>query len=165
VKQVIKLTGLILSILYAVIILWFYVRQPRSFAEITTQAAVDINVYSIKQENFDEAIREFNRGHFEVAIEQFKLADTAQRDAPTQFYIAYSYYLLGRGKFADDDDLFRLGLAAIERCLASAPNHIFEIDRQDLEIKNAGQLQARFQEGLQITPADFNPLNWFKKTR
>ncbi len=163
-KRIIKLTGLIIALLYAGIIIWVYVRQPRSFAEIKTQAAVEVNVYAIKQENFDEAVKQFNSGHYQVAINQFKLADPGERDATSQFYMAYCYYLLGRGKFADDDELFREGLTAIERCLDSAPNHIFEIARQDLEIKNAGELRARFQEGLQVTPADFNPLNWFKKT-
>ena len=60
--------------------------------------------------------------------------------------------------------MFQQGLAAIERCIANAPSNIFEIDRADLEIKNAGQLRARFQEGLEITPDDFNPFNWVKKT-
>jgi hypothetical protein len=141
------------------------VRQPRSFAEIKTQAAVEANVYSVKQDNFDEAISQFNQGQHQVAIDQFKLADPAERDAQTQFYIAYSYYLLGRGRFTDDDEMFQKGLAAIDRCIARAPNNIFAIDRGDLEIKNAGQLRARFLEGLAITPADFNPLNWFKKTK
>ena len=163
-KRIIQLTGIILAIIYGVIIIWFYVRQPRSFAEIKTQAAVAANVYSVKQENFDEAIRQFNSGKYQVAIDQFKLADPAEGDAKTQFYIAYCYYRLGRGRFADDDVMFQQGLAAIERCIANAPSNIFEIDRADLEIKNAGQLRARFQEGLEITPADFNPFNWVKKT-
>lgn len=164
-KRIIQLVGIIIAIFYGMIIVWLYVRQPRSFAEIKTQAAIEANVYSIKQENFDEAIKEFNSGQYQVAIDQFKLADPAERDAKTQFYIAYSYYHMGRGRFTDDDEMFQRGLAAIERCLASAPNNIFEIDREDLEIKNAGQLRARFQEGLEVTPADFNPLKWFEKTK
>lgn len=163
-KRTIQLTGIILALVYGVMIVWFYVRQPRSFAEIKMQAAVEMNAYSIKQENFDEAVRQFNQGHYQAAIDQFNLADPAQQDAASQFYVAYSYYLLGRGKFADDDQLFRLGLAAVDRCLAVAPNHIYQSDRQDLEIKNAGQLRVRFQEGLEVTPSDFNPFNWFKKT-
>jgi hypothetical protein len=162
VKRILQLTGIGLAIIYGVIIIWLYVRQPRSFAEIKTQAAIETNVYSIKQENFDEAMKQFNAGQYAVAIDQFKLADPAEGDAKTQFYIAYSYYRLGHGRFTDNDEMFQKGLAAIDHCIASAANHIFEIDREDLEIKNAGQLRARFQEGLEVTPADFNPLNWFK---
>jgi hypothetical protein len=57
--------------------------------------------------------------------------------------------------------MFRKGLAAIDRCLASAPNNIFEIDRADFEIRNATALRQRFKEGLEVSPSDFNPLDWF----
>ncbi|MEW6127177.1 MAG: hypothetical protein AB1757_09070 [Acidobacteriota bacterium] len=164
-KRITQIIGIIVAIVYSIVIIWLYVRQPRSFAEIKTQAAVEANIYSVKQENFDEALKQFNTGHYEVAIAQFKLADPAQRDALTQFYIAYGYYLLGRGRISDDDELFRQGLAAIDKCLAVAPNNIFVIDRADFEIKNAGELRARFHEGLAVTPSDFNPFNWFKSKK
>ncbi|MBI3653874.1 MAG: hypothetical protein HY231_22815 [Acidobacteria bacterium] len=163
-KRILQITGIILSLLYGFGILWLYVRQPRSLEEFKIQAAVEANVYSIKQENFDEAVRQFNAGQYAVAIEQFKLADAAERDPATQFYIAYAYYLLGRGRFNDDDELFQKGLAAIERCLANAPNQIYETGRSDLEIKSAAALRQRLKAGLEVTPSDFNPFNWFKKT-
>lgn len=163
VKRTVQITGIIVTLLYGIGILWLYVRQPRTFEEIKTQAAVEANVYSVKKENFDEALKQFNAGQYAVAIAQFQLADTAERDPATQFYIAYSYYLLGRGRFNDDDEMFKKGLAAVELCLANAPNHIYETERTDLEIKSAATLRQRFKEGLEITPDDFNPLNWFKK--
>jgi hypothetical protein len=163
VKRTLQITGIILTILYGVSILWLYVRQPRTLEEIKTQAAVEVNVYSVKKENFDEAIRQFNAAQYAIAIDQFKQADSAERDPATQFYIAYSYYMLGRGRFNDDDEMFRKGLAAVELCLANAPNRIYETERTDLEIKSAAALSERFKEGLEVTPADFNPLDWFKK--
>jgi hypothetical protein len=162
VKRIVQTTGILLAILYGAGIIWLYVRQPRTFEEIKTQAAVEVNVYQIKQENFDEALKQFNAGQYAVAIEQFKIADPAERDATTQFYIAYAYYRLGRGRFSDNDEMFNQGLAAVDHSLANAPNHIFEIDRNDLEFKSAGALRERFKEGLIVTPSDFNPLNWFK---
>jgi tetratricopeptide (TPR) repeat protein len=162
-KRTVQITGLVMALLYGASIMWLYVRQPRSFQELKTQVAVGANVYSIKRENFDEGLKQFNAGQRKAAIEQFELADPAQSDPATQFYIAYSYYLLGRGNLYDDDEMFRRGLAAIDRCLQSAPNNIFEIDRSDLEIRNAAALRQRFKEGLEVSPSDFNPLNWFKK--
>ena len=159
-----QITGIVLTLLYGLGIAWLYVKQPRTLEEIKTQAAVEASVYSIKQENFNEGLKQFNAGQYLPAVEQFKLADPAQQDARTQFYIAYSYYLQGRGKFSDDDDMFKQGLVAIERCLAVAPNHIFEIDRTDFDIRSADALRARLKDGLEVTPSDFNPLNWFKKT-
>lgn len=162
-KRTLQITGIILSLLYGASILWLYVRQPRTLEEIKTQAAVETNLYSVKKENFDEGLKQFNAAQYAVAIEQFKLADAAERDPATQFYIAYSYYLLGRGQFSDNDEMFRKGLAAIELCLANAPNQIYESERADLQIRSAAALRERFKEGLEVTPADFNPLDWFRK--
>lgn len=163
IKRTVQITGLVIALLYGASIIWLYVRQPRSFQELKTQVAVETSVYQIKRENFDEGLKQFNAGQYKAAIEQFELADPAQRDPATQFYIAYSYYLLGRGRLYDDDEMFKKGLAAIDRCLAAAPNNIFEIDRTDLEIRNATALRQRFKDGLEVSPADLNPLNWFKK--
>ena len=164
-KRIVQTTGIIVALLYGATIVWLYVRQPRTFEEIKTQAAVEANIYQIKQENFDEALKQFNAGLYPIAIEQFKLADPAGRDARTQFYIAYSYYRLGRGRFTDDDEMFRPGLAAVDRSIANAPNQIFEIDRTDLEFKSAAALRERFKEGLETTAADFNPFKWFEKVK
>jgi hypothetical protein len=162
VKRIVQTTGLLVALLYGAVIVWLYVRQPRSLQDIKTQAAVEVNVYSVKPENFAEALQEFNARQYAVAIAQFKIADPAERDPTTQFYIAYSYYMLGRGRFSDDDEMFRQGLAAIDRCIANAPNGIFEIGRADLEFDTAWALRKRLEEGLEVTGSDFNPLNWFK---
>jgi hypothetical protein len=162
-KRTVQITGLVIALLYGAVIVWLYVRQPRTFEEMKTQAAVEVNVYQVKRENFDEALKQFNASEHRLAIVQFELADPAGRDPATQFYIAYSYYMLGRGALADDDEMFARGLAAADRCLAAAPNSIFEIERQDLQIRNAAGLRERLKEGLEVTASDFNPLNWFKK--
>jgi hypothetical protein len=160
VKQAVKISGLVMALLYGAVIVWLYVRQPRSFEEMKTQAAVEVNVYRVKQENFDEAIKQFNAKQYRLAVEQFELSDPAGRDPTAQFYIAYSYYLLGRGNFFDDDEMFKKGVEAVDRCLANAPNNIFEIDRADLEIRSAAALRQRLKEGLDVTPSDFNPFKW-----
>lgn len=163
VKQILQVAGLLVALLYGSGIAWLYVRQPRSFEELKTQAAVETNVYRVRQENFDEGLRQFNSAQYRVAIEQFELADAARLDPTTQFYIAYSYYMLGRGRLYDDDELFKKGLEAIERCLANAPNNIFEIDRADLEIRSANGLRDRLRRGIDVNGSDFNPLEWLKR--
>ena len=162
-KRTVQTAGIIIALLYAFVIVWLYLRQPRTFEEIKTQAAVETSLYQVKQENFDEALRRFNAGQYRIATEQFEIADPARRDPTTQFYIAYSYYMLGRGNFSDDDEMFNKGLAAVDRAIAVAPNNIFEIDRADLDIRSAAALRERLREGLEVTASDFNPLNWFKK--
>ena len=162
VKRTVQISGLAIALLYGASITWLYVRQPRSLEELKTQIAVEANAYHINQANFDEAMKHFNAGQYQVAIDQFELADPAHTDATTQFFIAYCYYRLGRGHIYDDDEMFKKGLAAVEQCLAVAPNNIFETDRADLEIKSASALRQRFKDGLGVTPSDFNPLNWFK---
>jgi tetratricopeptide (TPR) repeat protein len=162
-KRTVQVTGLVIALSYGLSIIWLYVRQPRSLQELKTQAAVETNLYRIKQENFDEGVKQFNNGQYKIAVEQFEMADPAQSDAATQFYIAYSYYLLGRGKLYDDDEMFKKGLEAVDRCIRSAPNNIFETDRAGLEIRSAAALRQRLKEGIEVSPSDFNPLNWFKK--
>jgi hypothetical protein len=152
-----------ISLVYGASIVWLYVRQPRTFEELKTQASVEANVYRVKQENFDEAMKHFNAGHHKVAITQFELADPARLDPATQFYIAYCYYELGRGRLFDDDAMFRKGLEVVERCLAVAPNNIYHSDRADLAIPSASALRQRLKEGLEVSGSDFNPFNWFEK--
>ena len=162
-KAAVQISGLVIAILYASIIGWIYVRRPQSLAELKTQASVQANLYHISQENFDAAIKEFDAGDYNSAIGQFKLADPAEKDPSSQYYIAYSYYLLGRGRIFNDEDMFKRAIDAVNRCLDNAPNHIFETDRADLEIRNADTLRQKLVEGLKHTMPSLNPLDWFSK--
>jgi tetratricopeptide (TPR) repeat protein len=162
-KPFIQITGILIAIIYASIIAWLYVRRPQSFAELKTQASVQANTYHVNQENFDEAIKEFDGGDYNSAIGQFALADPAQKDPASQYYTAYSYYILGRGRIFNDQDMFDKAVLAVNRCLEDSPNHIFEIDRAGLEIKNADSLRQKLTEGLKHTTPSLNPFNWFDK--
>jgi hypothetical protein len=160
-RRAIQVAGLVVTILYGSFIVWVYARRPQTLAELKTQASIQASVYHINQQNFDEAIKEFNGADYNSAIGQLKLADPAQQDPPSQYYIAYSYYLLGRGRIFNDEDMFNNAIKAVDRCLDNAPNHIFEIDRSDLEIKNADTLRQKLIDGLKHTMPNLNPLNWF----
>ena len=163
VKQAIQIAGLVVTVLYGSFIVWVYARHPQTLAELKTQASIQANVYHINQQNFDEAIKEFDGADYNSAIGQLRLADPAQQDPTSQYYIAYSYYLLGRGRIFNDEDMFNNAIKAVDRCLDNAPNHIFEIDRSDLEIKNADSLRQKLIDGLKHTMPSLNPLNWFTR--
>ena len=85
-------------------------------------------------------------------------ADPAQRDARTQFYIAYSFYRQGWGRVYNDDVLFTQGVAAIERAIALAPNQRLVVQDPGLGMPSADELRAELQRGLTREASDFNPL-------
>src|SRR5204863_8733157 len=107
---------------YAALIVWVYVHQPQSVAEMTGGLTSSVGVYRIDQQAFDEGLRLFRTDQFEAARAGFERADPAHADALTQFYIAYSFYRQGWGRVYDDDRLFAAGLAAVDRAIAAAPH-------------------------------------------
>jgi tetratricopeptide (TPR) repeat protein len=157
--KTIQASGLAATLLYGTFVVWLYATQPRSIAEIQTAAAVQANVYAVDQAQFDEAMRAFREQQYRIAVDHFERADPARRDPKTQFLIAYSHYALGRGRFYDDDEEFRAGLEAIDRCLAAAPNNSYTIDEPGLALDytSADRLRQRLREGLEVTPGDLNP--------
>lgn len=157
--RTIQSIGIVVTSLYAAFVVWIYATQPRSVAELATAAAVQANVYEIDRARFEEGMRNFKLGQFAVAADHFRGADPASRDPKTQFLIAYSHYAIGKGRVADDDDQFKLALAAVDRCLAVAPNHAYTIDEPDLKLdyRSADLLRQRIKDGLEVTAGDFNP--------
>jgi tetratricopeptide (TPR) repeat protein len=148
-----------MTILYGAFIVWIYVAQPRSIEELKTAAAVQADVYQVDRVRFDEAVRAFREGQYQIAIDHFLRADPATRDPKTQFLIAYSHYALGRGRLYDDDEQFKAALAAVDRCLEIAPNNTYTIDDPTLTLDytSADRLRQRIREGLEVTPGDINP--------
>ena len=84
------------------------------------------------------------------------LADPEQRDAATQYYIAYSYYRQGWGRLTNDDALFSQGLASVNRVISIEPN--FRSDDADLKMKSPYELKQELEEGLKFTMSDLNPM-------
>jgi tetratricopeptide (TPR) repeat protein len=147
------------TILYGVFVVWIYVTQPRSIEELKTSAAVQADVYQVDRVRFDEAMRAFREGQYQIAIDHFQRADPATRDPKTQFLIAYSHYAIGRGRLYDDDERFKSALLAVDRCLEVATNNSYTIDDPTLTLDytSADRLRQRIREGLEITPEDINP--------
>lgn len=156
----IQILGAILSIIYAVFIVWLYALEPKTISEVATKATVTIGTYEIDKAKFDEGLRLFRAENFPAARDFFNQADPEKRDAKTQFYIAYSFYRQGFGKTYNDDALFKQGLEQLNRV---DPN--FKSDDPDLKMKTSAELKNEFTEGLQFTMDDLNPLKVLRERK
>ncbi|MEZ5346682.1 MAG: hypothetical protein R2681_14110 [Pyrinomonadaceae bacterium] len=167
----IQILGIAVTLIFGGFIAWVYVVEPKSvedlsvkaketIANATTKAQVITNTYEIDQSKFSEGLLEFRRDNFIVARDLFEKADVENRDPKTQFYIAYTFYRQGWGRFSNDDELFEKGLRQVERLMKL--DNDFKSDDRDLKMKTPVELKHEFEEGLRVTADDFNP---FKLTR
>ena len=106
-ETVVRAAGLGITIVYASLIAWLFVRQPATFAEVTGGLSSAVGAYRIDQQAFDDGLRYFRNDQFAEARAAFERADPARRDALTQFYIGYAFYREGWGRFYSDDRLYR----------------------------------------------------------
>ena len=164
-ESVVRGVGLAASLLYAAAIVWLYISQPQTMAHVTGGIASMVGAYEIDRQAFDDGLRFFRQEQYVEARAAFARADSAQRDARTQFYIAYSYYRQGWGRLYNDDALFAQGIAAADRAIALAPNGRIVVDDVDLQMRSADELRAELQRGLTREAADFNPLKVFRSRK
>ncbi len=161
----VRVFGLVLSVCYATSILWLYIRQPQTVAEVTGGLAASVGVYRINQAAFDDGLALFRRDQFEASRAAFERADPAGRDARTQFYIAYSYYRSGWGRLYQDDLYFKKGLERIDKAIDLAPDGRLVVEDPELDIHHADELRAELVQGLQTDVSDFNPMRVFRKRK
>ena len=158
----VRIVGLALAILYATIIGWLYVSQPRNRAEALGGLAAVVGTYRIDPVAFQEGLAFFRQDKFAEARSAFERADPAHRDAQTQFYIGYSFYREGWGRIYNDDRLFKLGLDAVTRAIEVAPGHRVAVDDQTLGMRSGDELKAELERGLRREASDFNPMRVFE---
>ena len=164
--RLIRAIGLVLVVGYAALIVWVYARQPQTIAEVTGGLASGIGAYRIDQRSLDDGLRFFRNDQFREARAAFERADPAQRDARTQFYIAYSYYREGWGRVYNDDELYAKGLEAVERAIALAPGGRLRIDDDpNLQMHSGEELKAELERGREVDASDFNPLRVLRKRK
>ena len=152
-----RATGLALTAIYAAMIGWLYARQPQTMAQVTGGLSAVVGSYHIDEREFADGVAFFRNNQFVEARMAFARADPAQRDARTQFYVAYSYYRQGWGRLYHDDALYRQGLEAVDRCITLAPGGRLVVDDADLKIHTADELKAELEAGLRVESSDFNP--------
>ena len=163
--RLIPALGIAWTLLYAAFVVWLYATAPRSFAEVTTRASVAAGTYEVDRARFEAGRELFLREQYQAARDEWSRADPAQRDARTQFYVAYSFYRQGWGRVYDDDALFRQGLEAADRAIALSPDAPLTVDDPELKIHSAAELKAELEKGTERTLDDFNPLKIFRERK
>jgi hypothetical protein len=153
----IQSVGIVLTLLYATFVIWIYLTAPASLAEVATQTRVATGTYEVDQKHFEAALQLFRADQFRAAREEWALADPLQRDARTQFYIAYSLYREGWGRTYNDDALFKEGLDAVNRALGLS-NGVLSVDDSNLKMHTAAELKSELQRGLERSWSDLDPL-------
>jgi tetratricopeptide (TPR) repeat protein len=164
-ERIVRACGLAAVAVYAACIVWLYVRQPQTIEEVTGSMAAGIGAYRIDQQAFDDGLRFFRQDQFAAARAAFDRADSAGQDAPTQFYIAYSYYREGWGRLYIDVESFRRGLDHVNKAIALAPGGRLLLDDANLQMRSADELKAELEAGMRREAADFNPLKIFRRRK
>lgn len=173
-EKYLQIFGIVLTVFYGLFVAWIYIAEPKTLTELpakaqetiekaTNTAQVITNTYEVDQTKFNEGLTAFRNDNFVVARDQFSKADTENRDAKTQFYIAYSFYRQGFGKVSNDDELFKKGLEQVNKVIVLDRN--FKSDDANLQLKTPAELKNEFEEGLKVTPSDFNPLKVFRERK
>jgi hypothetical protein len=166
--------GIVVSALYLALIAFLYLAEPRSLSDITAKAASTIQdvttkgqvftgTYQIDGVKFAEGLRLFRQDNFVAARDLFQKADPEQRDAATQYYIAYSYYRQGWGRLSNDDELFAAGLKQLDIVDRVNPN--FVSNDADLKLKRPVELRAELEEGMKVSVDDLNPLKFVRERK
>lgn len=163
--RAIRIAGIVLSLVYGAGIVWIYATGPRSLAELATGAQVAAGTYHVDQARFDNALQLFRREQFRAARGEWERADPAQRDARTQFYIAYSCYREGWGHFYPDPALYRQGVEAVSRAIALTPQGTLVVNDAFLKMRTAAELKAELEQGLEHTIGNFNPLRVLRERK
>src|ERR1044072_3652320 len=156
--KTIQVVGFAFMIAYAVLIVWLYATEPRTFKEVAISAEVSAGTYQVNQEKFNSALDLFRREQFRAARDEWQRADPAQGDARTQFYIAYAFYREGWGRVYNDQDLFRQGLDAVNRAANLSTASPLVVDDPALQLRTVAELKAELEQGVERSWDDVNPL-------
>jgi tetratricopeptide (TPR) repeat protein len=147
-------------------IIWVYATEPRTLREVATSAQVAAGTYEIDAAKFEVGRELFRQEKYAAARELWRQADPAERDARTQFYIAYAFYREGWGRVYSDDALFKQGLEAINRAIDSAGNDApLKIDDANLQLRAPAELKAELEAGTQRSWSDLNPLKVLRERK
>jgi hypothetical protein len=157
--------GIAATLLYGAFIAWIYATQPRTLQEVATGAQVAAGTYEVDATRFQAGLDLFEREQFRAARDEWSRADPARRDPRTQFYVAYSFYREGWGRFHHDDVLYRQGLEAVERAIALSAGAPLRVDDPRLGMKTAAELEAELQKGVETTWSDLNPMRALEKRK
>jgi len=163
--KLIQSVGVAWTILFAVFVVWIYATEPRTLREVASGAQVMAGTYEVDKEKFEEGLRLFRAEQFRAARDEWSRADPEQRDARTQFYIAYAFYREGWGRVYNDDSLFKQGLEAANRAVSLSQNERLRVDDTDLQLHTPAELKVELEQGLERSVDDLNPLKVFRQRK
>ncbi len=161
----IQTIGIVWTLVFAAFIIWLYAAAPQTITEVATGARVAAGTYQVDEARFNEALELFRREQYAAARDEWTRADPAQRDAHTQFYIAYAFYRQGWGRVYNDNELFQQGLDSANRAIALSPERTLMISDADLQIHTAAELKAELESGLERSLGDFSPLRVLRERK
>jgi len=161
----VRALGTVLSVSYAALIVWLAVSQPQSLAEVTGGLTASVGLYQVDPVAFEDGLRFFHQDQFVEARAAFNRADSAFRDARTQFYVAYSYYREGWGRLSHDDTAYAEGLKALDRAVAAAPDGRIIVDDPRLQMHSADELRAELVAGQTSDVSDLNPMRMLRSRK
>jgi hypothetical protein len=164
-EELVRGLGLVLALGYASLVMWTYARQPQNVAQFTGGLTSSVGAYRIDEQAFADGVAFFRRDQFVEARAAFVRADPAERDARTQFYIAYSHYRQGWGRLYNDDALFREGLTRADKAIALAPGGRLVVEDDSLGMRTADELRAELQRGLVRDASDLNPMRVLRERK
>lgn len=173
-EKYIQILGIAITILYGAFVIFLYAAEPRSLEEVTAKAVETVQnaatkgqvitgTYEIDRAKFNEGLAAFRQDNFPLARDAFARSDPEKRDANIQFYIAYSFYRQGWGRVSNDDVMFRQALESLER--VTFLDRDFRSDDPDLKLRTPAELKNELEEGLRVTPDDFNPLRVLRERK
>ncbi|MEJ7578298.1 MAG: hypothetical protein WKF74_14985 [Pyrinomonadaceae bacterium] len=161
----IQTLGIVWTLVFAAFIIWLYAAAPQTITEVATGASVAAGTYQVDEARFNEALELFRREQYAAARAEWMRADPAQRDARTQFYIAYAFYRQGWGRVYNENELFQQGLDAANRAIALSPERTLTISDADLQMHTAAELKAELEGGLERSLGDFSPLRVLRERK
>lgn len=161
----IRLAGLVVSVAYATLIIWVYVNQPRSIGDLRGGVQSSLGVYQIDREAFDKGVALFHEGKYRDARAAFAAADRDRQDPTVQFYVAYSFYRQGWGRFYHNNALFERGLEAVERAIALSPDGQVTVDDSNLVMHSSDELRTELEGGIRRDLSDLNPMRVLKERK
>ncbi|MFN2454938.1 MAG: hypothetical protein ABR577_12025 [Pyrinomonadaceae bacterium] len=164
--KVIQSTGIALTLLYGAFIIWVYATAPQTWREVATGAALAAGTYEVDAAKFEAGLQLFRQENYRAAREAWTAADPAQRDARTQFYVAYAFYREGWGRVYHDDALYKHGLEAVTRAInAAGGDATFTVEDADLRLRTPAELKAELEQGVEHSLGDLNPLKVLRERK
>jgi hypothetical protein len=157
-EDIVRGGGLVFSLAYAALIAWTYVQQPRTMSQVTGGLTSSIGAYRVNEPALADGLAFFRKDQFVEARAAFARADPAERDARTQFYVAYTYYRQGWGRLYSDNALFAEGLKRVDMAIALAPDGRLVVDDPDLGLRTGDELRVELEDGIRRDASDLNPL-------